>query len=184
MKKNLILMSLVLAGLAIPSAAKAFYVGGSFGGSNAKADGVDFDSGEGSAFSIYAGFGIPLPLIPIRAEVEYFNLKSTEDTIGDIKTSGAAANAYIGLPLLPILKPYVGFGLGYMKQDIDGLSESSDWKVVPQYMIGADLDLPLIPVAGGVEYRYISTDFENSAVSGGKYDSDIHSFLVKARYKF
>ena len=60
-------------------------------------------------------------------------------------------------------------------------SDKTDWKVVPQYMVGLDVDLPLIPVAGGIEYRYIDTSFEED---GDKFDTKIQTVLVKGRIKF
>lgn len=179
MNKEIMSLTLVLSSvLLLSTKADAFYIGGSFGQSETKVKGTSVD--EDLAFSLYAGMTLPIPLIPIRGEVEYMHLKSSEDN-SDVKTHGAAANAYIGLPLLPIIKPYIGVGLGYLQQDIKG-SDKSDWEVTPQYMVGFDISLPIIPIAGGVEYRYIDTDFKNDDM--GKYKSKIHAFFIKARWKF
>lgn len=192
---GLILSSLIL----IAPKADAYYIGASVGSSKTKVSVEDkINMQSKTAFTVSTGMEIPLPLIPIRAEVEYLQLNSDKDG-ADLKTYGVGANAYVGLPLLPIIKPYVGMGLGYLKQDLkmpadfddDDIYESkvktkSDWTVVPQYMIGLDVSLPIIPVAGGVEYRYIDTKFKGFNDEDGDFSakSKIHTFLMKARIKF
>ena len=57
----------------------------------------------------------------------------------------------------------------------------SDFKYVPQYMAGFDLDLPTVILAGGIEYRYLGTSFDFVDESR---KSRIHTFLLKLRYKF
>lgn len=168
--------------------ADAFYVGAGVGSSKTKISADEKINMDGkTAFSVYSGMEIPLPLIPIRAEVEYLQLDSDKNGF-DAKTYGVGANAYVGLPLLPIVKPYIGMGLGYMKQELkdDGDKVKSDWTVVPQYMLGLDVSLPLIPIAGGVEYRYLDTKFKGFNDDDGDFSakSKIHTFLVKARVKF
>ncbi|MBD5398732.1 porin family protein [bacterium] len=200
MNKKIVFASLVVSALLGSSLrADAFYVGASVGSSKTKISADEKINMDGkTAFSVYSGMEIPLPLIPIRAEVEYLQLDSDKDGF-DAKTYGVGANAYVGLPLLPIIKPYIGMGLGYMKQDLkapitDDLDDSvigteklkSDWTVVPQYMLGLDVSLPLIPIAGGVEYRYLDTKFKGFTDDDGDFSakSKIHTFLVKARVKF
>ena len=192
---GLILSSLIL----MAPKADAYYIGASVGSSKTKVSVEDkINMQSKTAFTVSTGMEIPLPLIPIRAEVEYLQLNSDKDG-ADLKTYGVGANAYVGLPLLPIIKPYVGMGLGYLKQDLkmpadfddDDIYESkvktkSDWTVVPQYMIGLDVSLPIIPVAGGVEYRYIDSKFKgfNDTEENFNAKSKIHTFLIKARIKF
>ncbi|MGN0929157.1 MAG: outer membrane beta-barrel protein [Alphaproteobacteria bacterium] len=201
MNKKLLIASLVVSSIVGTSLkADAFYVGAGVGSSKTKVrvDDLDIKGDEKTAFSVYSGMEIPLPLIPIRAEIEYLHLKSDKDG-NDATTYGASANAYVGLPLLPIIKPYVGMGLGYMQQELKmplidednglilgKLKDKSDWTVVPQYMLGFDISLPLIPIAGGVEYRYIDTKFKGFNDDDGDFSakSKIHTFLVKARVKF
>ena len=168
-------LSLSIAAIVLASAnANAFYIGASVGSSKAKVDGTSLD--KGTAYSIATGMSIPLPLIPIRGEVELFNYNGSIDALDiDGKIYGASANAYVGLPLLPIVKPYVGMGLAYTQSKFD--SDKSDWKVAPQYMLGLDLSLPLIPVAGGVEYRYMDTKFDD-------VKTKIHTVMVKGRFNF
>lgn len=194
MNKKIIASGLVLSALLTSTASNAFYIGASVGESKTKVKSDEKINMDGkTAFSVYTGMEIPLPLIPIRAEVEYLQLDSDKDGT-DMKTYGVGANAYVGLPLLPVIKPYVGMGLGYLKQELKMPIEDtdatyktkSDWTVVPQYMIGLDVSLPLIPVAGGVEYRYIDSKFKGFDDTTEEFNakSKIHTFLMKARIKF
>ena len=171
------LLAAALAAIAFSATdAGAFYIGAAGGTSRTKIDGTDF--GTAGAFTMAAGLSIPVPLFPIRAEAEYLSLKSTDDNI-DARTYGFAANGYVNLPLLPIVHPYIGFGLASLKQEAVG--SSSDSKIAPQYMAGLDIDIPLVPVAGGVEFRYIDAKFD---YSGTKAKSKIASLLFKVRYSF
>ncbi|MBD5404992.1 porin family protein [bacterium] len=189
MNKKILCASLIVSALLGSSFdANAFYVGASVGDSKTKVGGPNKVNMDGkAAFSVYSGMEIPLPLIPIRAEIEYLHLKSDKDG-ADMTTAGVGANAYVGLPLLPIIKPYIGMGFGYMQQEFkySGEKTKSDWTVVPQYMLGLDVSLPLIPIAGGVEYRYIDTKFKGFELNSTEFEakSKIHAFLVKARVKF
>lgn len=181
MNKQIMALGVLSSILFFPANAAAFYVGASFGES--KTD-VDFDGTKTStdrdtALSLSVGMTLPIPLIPIRGEIEYMQLNSSLPT-GDVSTNGVAANAYVGLPLFPIIKPYVGMGLAYLQQEI-GDAEKSDWLLTPQYMLGLDISLPLIPIAGGIEYRYIDADFTRDST---KYNSGISSILIKARFEF
>ena len=174
-------LSLSLAGLILASAnANAFYIGAGVGTSKTKVDGENVD--KDNALTVSTGFKIPLPLIPIRAEVEYLQFNSEEDGLGEAKTYGVAANAYVGLPLIPLIKPYVGMGLAYSQLKGDG--EKSDWQVVPQYMLGLDLSLPLIPVAGGIEYRYMDTKFDGKDFGNDGVKTKVHTVMMKGRFHF
>ena len=176
------ILSLSIAAILASTNANAFYIGAGVGSSKAKIDDNKLD--KDSALSVYTGMTIPLPLIPIRGEVELFNFKSEDDNLKG-KIYGASANAYIGLPLLPIVKPYIGFGLGYaqLKGEEASITMKSDWKVVPQYMLGLDLNLPLIPVAGGIEYRYMDTKFDGDDFTD-KVKAKVHTVMLKGRFTF
>lgn len=172
MNKKLLSASLMIALFAGSVQADAFYIGAGLGSSKIKIE--DQSGDKDTAYTLSTGLSIPLPFIPVRGEVELSQFKSD-----DVKSQAVAANAYVGLPLLPIVKPYVGFGLADMR--LKSGSDKTDWKVVPQYMVGLDVDLPLIPVAGGIEYRYVDTSFEED---GDKFDTKIQTVLVKGRIKF
>jgi opacity protein-like surface antigen len=190
MNKKLLSGIAALAVVAGAGNASAFYAGLSLGESTTKLKGPGGSGWDkaNSDVSYTAAFGmsLPIPLMPIRAEVEYLSLNSDGGDFDSAKTTGFGANAYVGLPLLPIIKPYLGFGIANLEQkvaDPGGSPEyKSDRKTVPQYMIGLDLDIPLLPVAGGIEYRYIDAKFDYDGI--GKVKSKIESVLVKARFSF
>lgn len=164
------------------SNAVSFYSGIGLGKSKAKIDDTNIDDKHSFTFSLGSSFDIPL--FPIRIEGEYLNFNSKND-LYDIKTYGSGINTYINLPLLPILVPYIGLGLSYLKEknnhNEQNITKKSDSKIVPQYMIGLDLDLPTVIFAGSMEYRYINTDFEFADSSN---NSKYHIFLLKLRLKF
>ena len=156
--------------------AGAFYVGIAGGNSRTKIE--DTKIGSGNSFTIAAGIGLPIPLFSIRAEAEYLNLRSSDDDFS-ARTHGLAANGYLNLPLLPIVRPYLGFGLANLKQKSFG--ETSSSKITPQYMAGLDISIPLLPIAAGIEYRYIDTKFD---YDGLEASSKVRTALAKIRYTF
>ena len=181
MKKFLFLLSMLVA-LSKTSNAVSFYSGISLGESKAKFDNINLDNKRAFTFSLGSSFSIPL--FPIRVESEYLKYNNKKE-IYDIHTYGYGLNTYVNLPLLPILVPYIGLGLSYLKEKISNndtdIVKKSDWKIVPQYIIGLDLDLPTVIFAGSMEYRYINTNFE---FNNEKKDSKYHVFLFKTRLKF
>ena len=77
---------------------------------------------------------------------------------------------------------YVGMGLAYSQ--LKGNGAKSDWQVVPQYMLGLDLSLPLIPVAGGIEYRYMDTKFDGKDFGDNGIKTKVHTVMMKGRFHF
>ncbi len=172
--------------------ALSYYLGISAGEVRSKVENIGFDPEKSYTFS--AGFHWGSLLSPLHTEIEYLRLKSQKNDWGRTKNEGVALNTFVDLPLLPIIQPYVGFGFVYMreqiKQDFIGVWSSydkidtwykSDWRFVPQYMLGFDVDLPTVPVAGSIEYRYIDNSF---SFEGIPLDSKINMFFLKMRIKF
>lgn len=161
----------------------SYYIGISGGEARTTINEIGLDKDKSYTLSTGLKFG-PL-LYPIKVEIEYLNLKSKKEFIVQTKTEGVAINSYIGIPLLPILEPYIGLGIANMKEkakyDYENIWISSDWKLTPQYMIGIDIDLPTVSMAGGIEYRYIDTSFN---FDREKSDTKIHTFFFKIRLKF
>ncbi len=192
MNKKLLSMALFSVLSLSSVGAEAFYVGMGLGSSSVDprnlGGGPNARKHEGKfSYTVSAGMELPVPLIPIRAEVEYLNFKSSIQADAKTRINGFAANVYVGLPLIPVVKPYVGFGLGSIKQVFNlGPSDTDYYKsdngLTPQYMIGLDLDLPIIPVAGGVEYRYVDKKFDFPRI--GKMRSTVSTVLAKVRFKF
>ncbi|MCR5506453.1 MAG: porin family protein [bacterium] len=164
------------------SNAMSFYSGLSLGETRSKIEDSSFDERRSFTFSVGSSFFIPL--FPIRIEGEYFKFNSKKSPFQN-HIYGSGINAYVNLPLLPILVPYIGLGISYAKEKIDNnetdTSKKSDGRIIPQYIIGLDLDLPTVIFAGSMEYRYINSDFK---FDNEKLDSKYHVFLLKARLKF
>ena len=183
MKKTLCLILFIIT-LVFSNKSKAvtFYSGIGLGESKVKLDNQSLDDKRSFTFSLGSSFYIPL--FPLRLEAEYQKFNSKKDSY-DVNTYGTGINTYINLPLLPILVPYIGFGLAYLKEknnsNDENLPRKSDGKIVPEYIIGLDLDLPTVVFAGSMEYRYINTNFE---FENEKETSKYHIFLLKARLKF
>ncbi|MCL2438902.1 MAG: outer membrane beta-barrel protein [Alphaproteobacteria bacterium] len=168
MKNYLFAFALVFA--AADASAFGKYIGGSGGTSRASLhDDTDrYDMGKGGAWSMYAGIDLPIPVVPIRAELEYAQYNFDDRA----QTWGIGVNALVGLPLLPILKPYIGMGIAsYQVRGVSGSHENLS------YMAGLDLNIPMFPIAGGVELRYIPLDL-------GDDTQYIKAALVKARVYF
>ncbi len=183
MKKILcLIISTTILILSNKSQATTFYSGVGLGKSKVKLDNQSLDDKRAFTFSLGSSFYIPL--FPLRIEAEYQKFNSKKNNF-DVNTYGAGINTYVNLPLLPILVPYVGFGLAYLKEknnsNEENLPKKSDGKIVPEYIIGLDLDLPTVIFAGSMEYRYINTNFE---FDNEKETSKYHIFLLKARLKF
>ena len=176
---------LILANILIlPKTSKAvsFYSGIGFGDSKGNIEKNNLK--EKNAFTFAIGSSFSIPLFPIRVEAEYLNFDSKKNNY-KTNLSGGGINTYVNLPLLPILVPYVGLGLSYLKEENNitytDITKTSSEKIVPQYILGFDLDLPTVIIAGDMEYRYISTSFE---FDNKKSDSKYHIFMFKARVKF
>ncbi|MDR3126800.1 MAG: porin family protein [Rickettsiales bacterium] len=175
------ILALASAAAIVASPAGAFvYAGAGVGTAKMKIDGDKY--GSAASYLVSTGFELPIPLVPVRAEIEYSKLGSSEDGL-DTAVSGVGVNAYVGLPILPLVKPYLGFGLANLKLEADGTGVDLETgsKVVPQYMVGLDLSIPLIPVAGGIEYRYIDGRFDKDGVD---YKTKVSAILAKIRVDF
>ena len=161
--------------------ASNYFVGMGGGESRSKVDGIGNNEEKSYVFSLGGSFG-PV-LFPVRTEIEYSRLKSKKDYLQMTKNESVGFNVYLGVPLLPILEPYVGIGVVRMREHYfdNDVWLKSDFKYVPQYMAGFDLDLPTVILAGGIEYRYLGTSFDFVDESR---KSRIHTFLLKLRYKF
>ncbi len=208
MKNKLITMSLLISALILPQTAKAFYFGASAGlntgnGTNT----IDWENPENiqiedfslereRSYSIFAGVSGTASKFDFRGELEYSNYISST-TLGTVDTTTAMFNGYVGLSLIPFIKPYIGFGIGYMKEGFDQnfLMIGEDWDLVPQYMGGLDIDLTFIPVIASIEYRYLdssvditSDDFTSEDIlaqyENFDYKSESYSLIAKIRYQF
>ena len=180
-KKNFqILLTIFLIFSSRISKAITFYSG--IGGGDSKTKINNYTLDEKRAFTFSLGSSFDIPLFPIRLEAEYLKFNSKETNIDTI-TYGGAINTYVNLPLLPILVPYIGFGIAHLTEKIEteDIIKKSDKKFTPQYILGLDLNLPTFILAGSIEYRYIKTHFDfQDDTNTSKY----YVLLFKTRLKF
>ncbi len=180
MKKNLYSL-IVLATLGISLNASAdFYaglgIGGSFNDGSAIKNNIKTEYKNSTFYSLYGGYELPLPLFDIRGELEYQRIRPELKDGRTKQLDGLFANAYGTIPLIPLIDPYVGLGLGRVRYD-----HSNSFAF--QFMLGADYELPFAPVTIGGEYRYLKvneTTGKSNATS--KYHTNI--LMLKARYLF
>jgi len=127
-------------------------------------------------WSIAGGYETPLPLFDVRGEVEYLR---TRPEVKDGRTKqldGLFLNGYADIPLIPLIDPYVGLGIGRVRYD-----HTNSFAL--QGMIGAEYELPFAPVAVSGEYRYLKINEETGKYNReSKYHANI--LMLKARYLF
>ncbi len=130
-----------------------------------------------SAQSYGAVFGVDLPVVRFEAEYDYL----TSDRI-DMQT--LMGNAYVKLPGLVVVNPYIGVGVGIMfDANADNYPVKLDAAIAYQGMLGATLNIPALPFKVDVEGRvlytpdiYSKNDIE---IDGMQYDA-----RIKLRYVF
>ncbi len=132
-----------------------------------------------SAQAYGAIFGVDIPLF--RLELEYNYLDSDKLT-----TNLGMVNAYFKVPT-PLLKPYIGAGVGttfdgkYMP--VKSVDVDTDDVIAYQGMLGLTLNLPVLPfnvdVEGRVLYAPDMFRYENNDVDLLQYDA-----RIKLRYVF
>jgi len=180
MKKH-ILYTLLSAGLLISGIAHSeFYAGAGFGASfngGSSYNGPHAVKYKNSKiWSLVGGYEAPLPAFDIRGEAEYLH---TRPEVKDGRTKQLDAlflNGYADIPLIPVVDPYVGLGIGFGRFDHDN-------SFAMQGMLGVDYELPFAPMTLSGEYRYLKM---NETTGKGDRESKYHTniLMFKARYLF
>ena len=179
-KKNIYAFTL-LAGLLFNTTASAdFYAGAGFGGSfndgSATKNRITGEYKNSTAFSLFGGYELPLPLFDIRGEVEYQRIRPQLKDGRTKQLDGMFLNAYGTIPLIPLIDPYVGMGLGRIRYDHTN-------SFAFQTILGAEYELPFAPMTVGGEYRYLKVNETTGKVqSPSKYHTNI--LMLKLRYLF
>lgn len=156
-----------------------FYMGASI--HNADTD--EADSTE-NGYSVAFGWELPIPLVDLRAEIEYNNIGIEDDD----EYESIMANAYLDIPFpTPLLSPYVGVGFGQVTGgSVDtgmGIVDLEEDGVGYQYMVGLDVNIPATPFYTSLEYRKINTPIvTEDGLGEGDLEQDVVS--LKARYVF
>ena len=141
---------------------------------------------KAAAQSYGAVVGVDIPVVRLEAEYNYLDGKYADTQI-------ATVNAYIKMPGLVVLTPYIGGGIGAvlnvdMYKDEIGASFDYDKSGKPVYqgMLGATLDIPALPFKIDVEGRVLYTSAlvdipapVDDSISALHYDA-----RVKVRYIF
>lgn len=103
-----------------------------------------------SAQSYGALVGVDLPVVRFEGEYNYLNVQ-------DLSTSIIMGNAYVKLPGLVVVNPYIGVGVGMVlggDSDIENY-KAFDTTVAYQGMLGATLNIPALPFKVDVEGRVL-----------------------------
>jgi opacity protein-like surface antigen len=186
MKK--ILLAAIFFGLPMTEA-KAVYMGVSGGSAGLSVDGRK--AGRNTAISAYVGTYVPFPVLSLRVGLEYSKVNAElEDRPAygdktDIDTYGLAVNSYLGYDRLPVVKPYVGIGAGIYRQESKSravASRESAKKGALAYMAGFDIVIPDLPIALGLEYKYLDLTFDYGG--GDRRDNKIDVLYTKIGLRF
>ena len=171
-------------------------------------DGLDFELDYEAGYAAAIALGYDLPVLPLKFEVEYLYQTANIDEIsnppagftalstfsGDATVHALMANAYVNLPI-PLLKPYIGVGVGganvnYSSISTDSLQlfDESSTLFAYQAMVGILFSVPILPLELMAEYRYFATtDAESTAeVVGTNFEIPFasHLALLGARVEF
>ncbi len=180
MKKYLSLVFLLgFLGFSV-SASADFYagagIGGSFNDGSVKTNNVKSDFKNSPIYSVFGGYELPLPLLDIRGEVEYLHARPEVKAGRDRKLDALMVNAIGVIPLVPLIDPYVGVGIGRARFD-----HTNSFAV--QGILGVEYELPALPVTVGGEYRYFKINEATGKVhSPSKYHTNI--LMLKLKYLF
>lgn len=172
----------LLAGICLMAGAASadFYAGGGLGagfnGGSAFNGGVKSEYKNSAVYSIAGGYELPLPLFDVRGEAEFLRTRPELKDGRTKKLDGVFLNAYGTIPLIPLIDPYVGLGLGRVRYD-----HTNSFAV--QGMLGAEYELPFAPMTVGGEYRYLKVNETTGKVNApSKYHTNI--LMFKVRYLF
>ena len=166
------------AQLCAPTAANAkvadMYAGASLGLSALHSGGENFITQSYGAM-----FGLDMPVF--RAEVEYNYLSGNRKSM-DINNNMAMLNGYAKLMKTPMIKPYVGAGVGMVfggKVSGNGVSTDLNSRVAYQGMLGFQTNIPATDLYVDLEYRMA---YANKIAPDA--DFWLNEIRVKLRYVF
>ena len=130
-----------------------------------------------SAQSFGAVIGVDLPIVRFEGEYNYLNSDYTKSNI-------LMGNAYVKLPGLVVVNPYIGVGVGVLfGSDSDSVKYTKfDTTIAYQGMLGATLDIPALPFKIDIEGRaLLATDIYDKLDDAMAVQYDAR---VKLRYVF
>ena len=179
MKKLLLIAATVALFTSIQSQAD-FYAGGAVGW--AINDGSITENStrskyrDSTMYTLSGGIVFPLPLLDIRAEAEYIHNRPKTSSVGKEQLDALMVNVTGVIPLVPIVDPYVGLGLGYAHYD-------HNYTTAFQALAGVEFAIPETPITLGAEYRYMKlTESCGNKNNYSKYHNN--ALLLKVKYTF
>ncbi|MBQ9737625.1 MAG: porin family protein [Clostridia bacterium] len=179
--KSYLLASLLTLGLISSTAHADFYgsfgLGAAFNNGSVTTKDLRSSYDDSAAYSLAVGYQLPLLLTDVRVEGEYLRIHPDIKDGGHSNMDALMVNAYANLPLIPVIDPYVGLGLGYARFEHENTPAM-------QFMLGADYELPItLPITIGAEYRYFKVN-EHGGNRGETAKFNTHALMLKARYHF
>lgn len=164
----------------------------------------DYQSGIDNSTGVNLAVGLKFSVLRLEGEVSYLSsdIKNTDFseviTSGDFERTSFFGNVLVELPIVPMLKPYVGAGIGFSDVQVDfnnvagGASaeesfrvNSDDTRFSFQVMAGVRFSLfQTVSVYGG--YRYLNVDGLSRSESGYTVNTDDgnHIFEIGAGIGF
>lgn len=169
---------MISAGAANANMLFDIYAGGTYGVGGYTVF-IDDEHISDSSMSYGAVLGLDIPLFRIELEYDYLDTDDATMNLGFV-------NGYFKIPT-PILKPYIGAGIGYTfssEYEPSNMSKIDiDDTIAYQGMLGITLNLPIIPfnidVEGRVLYAPDMFEITNIAPDLLQYEG-----RVKLRYVF
>ena len=179
--KAYLLASLLTLGLISSAAHADFYgsfgVGAAFNNGSVLKNNSRSSYDDSGAYSFAVGYQLPLALTDVRVEGEYLRIHPDIKDGGHSNMDALMANAYVNIPLVPVIDPYVGLGLCYARFEHENTPAM-------QFMLGADYELPItLPITVGAEYRFFKVN-EHGGNRGETAKFNTHALMLKARYHF
>ena len=177
--KKLCLISCLLCCGAVTAQAD-FYVGAGYGLSinqgSVREAGIKSSYKDSAAYSLSGGVVMPLPLFDLRTEVEYFRTRPETKSVGTKQLDALFVSATGVIPLVPVIDPYVGIGLGYARYDHNN---TTAW----QGLLGVEYAFESNPFVVGAEYRFLRLT-ENGGKQGTSSKYYTHGLMLKLKYTF
>jgi opacity protein-like surface antigen len=134
----------------------------------------DLEASLDSNFGFSGAVGYKFSLLRVEGELIYVenDVDAQEGAFsaeGGLTQTNFFVNGYIDLPIIPIFKPYVGFGIGLATVDVSGMrvtdtagvayeSNEDDTAFGYQFMAGVRADLPIVDLSLYAGYRYLSLE--------------------------
>lgn len=180
MKKQFLGIALLIGFITATTVQAQYYgqlgIGASLNDGSTTTNGIRSKYKNTPAYSFATGYELPLTLTNVRLEGEYLRIRPNAKYGSNSSFDGLMANGYAEVPLIPVIDPYIGAGIGMTRFDHNN-------SLALQGMMGLEYELPFIPLTIGGEYRYLKVN-----ESGGKQAniSKFHSniFMLKLRYAF